>query len=247
MEKSPTYWEELLKLEPAELKDAFQRCAETDISWAIDQAKCLSYYVWDNPDKEAVLYEFANNAADIALKVDNVDSALLALKVCADDPGETGKKAANKIKELLIKMANDNPLRAMDTAHYLGSTSVANSTLSDVTTSFIVDHICHAGNHKTIVSLINSTDEISEDQLTKIIDRAMFLAEENDYESYKLLSEILNSGILSLEEQKRVYDRQQALAEEPNVIKDILHKEYGEDLKVIEAGMAPPPKNPTFH
>lgn len=247
--KSPFYWESLKELEPRALKSAFDECAAIDLGWAVDQAKTLAYNVRDFPGKTDVISAFCQGAAGKALAKGDRDTAVMALKVVADNNDDAGRSAAEQLRTMLVRMAEENTERALETAAYIQSSTGDDSPIGKAIGGFILDAARSTDSHKMLYQLIARGDTaLAPEDRRELIDRAIFLAEDQSYDSYALISALLNnSHHLDHDQRRSLTETHTRLSAQPAVLEGILKHEHGEDAASAADIMAQLPRGNTVH
>jgi hypothetical protein len=236
---SPVHWEHLRTLDPPALAKEFEQMAQKDLGWAIDQAKCLAYNVFDNKPQMSVIESFSRKASRQALENGTAEQALLALQISCES-GDTAP--VNEITSLLKEMARKDTERAMEMAAYLKASYLGPGPLCEKLSEFMVSNTYICGTHKTVLNLVRGLERspLNDKDLGKLCARALFLSEDESYESYCLLSEMLGASELGTEQRSALAARHKELSENPSVLKAILEIEHGTKLEVV----MPQPQSP---
>ena len=231
IKKTPIYWEEMRKMDAPQLRLIFKQCAEIDLAWAVDQAKCLAFNVRVDSEHGQVVREFCECAALDAMKEGDVDTALEAFQVAGEAPNlseEESKEQAGKMRSMLDWMIIDNKAHALGTAVLLNARTIRNDALRNELTDFLIKH--SEGEFGILQNIVlGSKGLLTEAQVEKLIESAAELADKKPYEASVLLCNMMDEcDFKSRAQEEYILALQSALSENPKVLAGILKNEYGD-------------------
>lgn len=217
------------------LKDIFQKCADIDLAWAIDQARIVTLQTKLNEPHSVLAREFCRAAAQ-ALVESDPKRALDALQVSCDQADENG---AALLKDTLGTMFKTSEEAALGSALLLRVRSDTQSPVFTIATNFLIEH-SDVQTPQILKTVIGKDNMLSPDQIDKIMVRINEIAVSDPYEAILLARLAFDECTLKTpDQQDRLAAMNMVLSDDPRAMRRFLEVEHGETPPKADFVMPP--------
>ncbi|MCB9989921.1 MAG: hypothetical protein H6867_00900 [Rhodospirillales bacterium] len=222
-DQSPDYWQELQYMDADTLRAAFNVCARQNLTWAVDQAKCLSRVTDPESPKGRVLQAFCEHAAGQALERGNVPAALVAMKMASENAGGDIDPLLDQIKGGLNKRAAKDRDQAVGLALMIKAQNADNKAIMTAVAEFMIDHIAE-DTQGMLMSLARDSGSFSAKAQDALVEKIILFMEKTPSEARGAAQIMLDKAMLSSPQVKALTILLQDRAAQPALILEELRR-----------------------